>query len=75
MLSLSPLKFIRVVGVLGVVLGDFVLFVGAVFSRVFVGSVSRCLFRCLSLGCRLGFLCILQGASRSYCVLRGALLI
>jgi hypothetical protein len=59
MLLHSPLKSIRVVGVLGAVLGVFVLIAGAVFFRVFVGSVLRCLSRCILLGCRLGSLCIL----------------
>jgi hypothetical protein len=59
MLLHSPLKSIRVVGVLGAVLGVFVLIAGAVFFRVFVGSVLSCLPRCILLGCQLGSLCIL----------------
>jgi hypothetical protein len=61
--------------VLGVCIGSFfffLLFAGAVY-RVFVGSVLGCLSRWFLLGCRLGSLCILQGALRFSCVLRGAL--
>jgi hypothetical protein len=73
-MTLHSLKFIRVVGVLGFVLGVFLFLLWVLFARVFVGSIFRCLTRCLLLGCRLGSLGILRGTSRFYCVLTSALL-